>query len=164
MKKGLTYVGTIRGNKAQLPPEMKPHKDREDKSTIFGFKDQLTLVSHVPKANNAVNVLSTLHHDKEINPETQKPEIIHYYNSKKSGVDCLDHMISLTSSKRKTNRWTMVVFYDMIDISTSAGYVIWLANKPEWRSRMSTNPRKGYLLELSTSLIMPQVSLFQNHE
>ena len=61
LQNGLTYVGTIRSNKAEIPAEMKPNKNREVYSSMFGFKDQVTLVSYVPKKDKSVKALSTMH-------------------------------------------------------------------------------------------------------
>nr|CAH7730726.1 unnamed protein product [Callosobruchus chinensis] len=44
--KKLTYVGTVRKNKREIPPEFLPRKDRQEKSSIFGFQEDATLVSY----------------------------------------------------------------------------------------------------------------------
>jgi len=111
LQDGLTYTGTIRSNKPQLPPEMKPSSSREVQSSLFGFHDQLTVVSYVPKPAKAVVVISSMHHDKAVDGETKKPEIILHYNATKSGVDNMDHLATLFTSRRKTNRylWQIVM-------------------------------------------------------
>ena len=63
------------------------------------FSHQLPLVSSVPKEKHAVFVLSTVHHDDQVDGDTQKPEIILYYNSAKSGVDNLDHLATMYTSR-----------------------------------------------------------------
>ena len=68
---------------------------------MFGFSDQFTLVSYVPQEKQAVLVLSTMHHDDQVDCDTQKPEIILYYNSAKSGVDNLDHLATMYTSRRE---------------------------------------------------------------
>ena len=153
---GLTYVGTIRANKRQIPPEMKASADKELHSSMFAFKDQLTLVSYTPKAKKAVLVLSSLHHDIEVE-EDRKPSIISYYNAMKSGVDNLDHLVSLTTCKRKTRRWPMVLFYNMVDVAAVAGFVIWLCNNPGWKAQEKKGRRRHYLLQLGKALAMPHV-------
>ena len=54
---GLTYVGTLRSNKPHLPDVMKASHNREVHSSLFGFNDQMTLVSYVPKPNKYVVAL-----------------------------------------------------------------------------------------------------------
>ena len=88
LEKDLTIVGTLRQNKPDIPPLMKPSKSREVHSTEFGFNDSLTMVSYVRKKGKAV-VLSTMHHDKVVdeNSRKKKPEVITFYNKTKGGVD-----------------------------------------------------------------------------
>lgn len=48
------------------PPEFLPHKTRPEGSTLFGFTNDKTLASYVPKKNQSVVMISTMHHDKSI--------------------------------------------------------------------------------------------------
>jgi len=47
----------------------------------------------------------------------QKPEIINYYNKTKAGVDVLDKLVRAYSCKRSTRRWTVSLFFNVIDIA-----------------------------------------------
>ena len=80
----LSIVGTVRGNRREIPKEMLPSAGHEVYSSIFGFSDDTTLVSYVPKA---VILMSTQHKNDKVSTEDhRKPEIIKYYNATKSGV------------------------------------------------------------------------------
>ena len=57
---GLTYVGTIRKNKREIPPSFLPQKNKIVGSTLYGFTKNTTLVSHVPKKNKAVLLISSI--------------------------------------------------------------------------------------------------------
>ena len=48
LQRKLTIVGTMKDCRREIPECMKPAKSRETKTSIFGFNDQLTMVSHVP--------------------------------------------------------------------------------------------------------------------
>ena len=61
LQKGLTYVGTIHSNKSEIPDEMRPAKNKDQHSSIFGFKNKVTLVSYVPQQNKAVLAISTIY-------------------------------------------------------------------------------------------------------
>ncbi|GBP85250.1 PiggyBac transposable element-derived protein 4 [Eumeta japonica] len=122
--KGLTTVGTLKKNKAVIPKEFLPNKNKPINSSIFGFTKECTLVSFVPKKNKAVVLYSTMHHDNTVNSETQKPEIIEYYNSTKSGVDSVDQKCSVYSCSRRTHRWPMAVFFRIVDMSAWNNCVI----------------------------------------
>lgn len=48
-KKGLTYLGTLKKNKPMIPACFLPNKTREVDSTLYGFQEDITLLSYVPK-------------------------------------------------------------------------------------------------------------------
>jgi len=81
-------------------------KTREEKSSIFLFTNDLTMVSYVPKKNKSVVLLSSMHHTSDVSTEDhRKPEIILFYNSTKGGVDTVDLMVRYYSCRIKTRRW-----------------------------------------------------------
>ena len=66
-----------------------------------------------------------MHHDNTIDEsQKKKPEIILYYNKAKGGVDRMDPMVQMYSCKRKTKRWPMVFFFNMIDVAGIAAFLI----------------------------------------
>lgn len=74
-------------NKREIPKQFLPSKHRDIGFTLYGFAGQNTLLSHVPKKNKAVILLSSMHHTEAIDKSTGKPEIIEFYNKTKGGVD-----------------------------------------------------------------------------
>ena len=88
----------------------------------------MTLISHVPKKNKAVCLVSSMHHSESIDEYTGKPEIIAYYNSTKGGVDEIDKKCSIYTCSRRSRRWPMVIFYRMLDISTVNAHVLYQAD------------------------------------
>ena len=58
----LTVDGTMRKCKQEIPECMKAAKSRQTKTSVFGFNDEMTMVSYVTKKNKAVILLSTMHH------------------------------------------------------------------------------------------------------
>ena len=82
--KNLLLVGTLRKNKSEIPQNFLPKRTRTLFSSLFGFRQFLTIVSYVPKKNKSVILLSTKHHDKSINQSnSNKPDIIEFYNKNK---------------------------------------------------------------------------------
>ena len=88
--RSLTLVGTMKQNKKEIPTEFKPARERPEYSSLFGFTEKLTLLSYVPRKNESVVLLSSLHHNAALCYDTGKPEIIEYYNKTKGAVDTLD--------------------------------------------------------------------------
>ena len=156
---GLTYVGTIRSNKPHIPDVMRAANNRDVHSSLFGFRNQVTIVSHVPKANKAVLALSTMHHDSQTEGDDHKPQIILHYNATKSGVDNLDHLVTMYSCRRKVNRWPVVLFGNCIDVGAVAAFVCWVAKFPEWKSSEGKRRRRIFLLDVGESLVLPHIQV-----
>lgn len=153
-KRGLTYVGTLRKNKREIPKEFLPAKQREEGDILYGFTNDMTLVSFVPKKCKAVLLVSSMHHTPATDPETQKPEIITFYNSTKGGVDALDEKCTVYSTSRRTRRWPLAIFYTLMNISMVNSYIIYSAC-PENPS----TTRLKYIKMLAKELVEP----YQNH-
>ena len=166
--KNLTLIGTLRKNKAEIPIEFQPNKKRQIGSSLFGFHDGLTLVSFVPKRNTAVLLLSSKHHDNQVDMKTGKPIIILDYNKTKGAVDMVDQMchkftvkrdflfyISVfyfLQVKRGTKRWPLCIFYGMIDIAALNALIVWKAKNPQWNKNKKYQ-RRLFLEELGLSLV-----------
>lgn len=148
----LTYVGTMKSNKREIPREFLPHKTREVESSLFGFTAKITMTSYVPKKSKAVVLISSMHHDSEIVPDQHnKPAMITFYNETKVGVDALDQKCANFSVARATRRWPMVLFNAMVNITGVNSKVIYDAV-----SGKSEN-RPNYLRRLGIELCLPYV-------
>jgi len=91
-----TMVGTIRKNKRELPAEfLKPH---EAETSQFAFDENKTLVAYYPKKGKVVKLLSTMHYDDTVDPETNKPEILMFYNKTKGSTDTFDQLCTTYST------------------------------------------------------------------
>ena len=66
-----------------------------------------------------------MHHDDNFDVETSKPEIVMSYNAAKGKVDSMDQMSHAVITKRKTNRWPMLLFYNVLDLASIAALVVW---------------------------------------
>lgn len=58
------------------------------------------------------------------------------------------------SCKRRTNRWPMALFYNLIDVSTFNAFVLWVAVDPSWNQGKSYK-RRLFLEELGKMLVYP---------
>jgi len=157
LKRKLTMVGTIWKNKSELPPQILTSKNRPVKSSKFAYTADTSLVSYMPKKDKNVVLMSTLHGDGRIcDQEHHKPEIIMDYNATKGGVDNMDKLVTAYSCKRRTLRWPLVIFFDMLDISAYNAFVIWMALNPEW-NRGKLQKRRLFLEDLGKALVRPQI-------
>ncbi|XP_008185348.1 piggyBac transposable element-derived protein 4-like [Acyrthosiphon pisum] len=138
----------MKRNKREIPPEFISEKNRQVGSSLSGFQNDMSLTSYVTTKKKCVIILSTMHDTVVIDPDTHKPETIMDYNSTKGGVDSVDQMCSTYSTSRKTRRWTMTVFFRILDIAGINFYKIYLANNLENNIR-----RTEYLKTLAISLM-----------
>ena len=103
--------------------------------------------------DDSVILLSSLHHDYTIvDEEKKKPEIILYYNDTKGGVDRMDQIVQTYSCKRKTKRWPMTLFFNIIDVGTIAAFVVWTTKNVHWNER-KCHRRRLFLMELGYDLL-----------
>lgn len=158
LKNKLTSLGTIKKNKRFVPAQFLPNKQRKMHSSVFGFKKKSTLVSYVPKQSRSVILLSTMHSTAEIDEkEKHKPKIILDYNNTKGGVDTFDQMIHEYSSKRKTNRWPLSYFYNLMDTSALAAYHVWISVHKSWKTQLADR-RCSFLKNLCENLVAPLIA------
>ncbi|UYV73125.1 hypothetical protein LAZ67_10001891 [Cordylochernes scorpioides] len=73
---------------------------------------------------------STATIDEETNEE-KKPEMITFYNMTKGGVDLLDQKTSLYSVGRRTKRWPLSIFFELLNISGVNSKLLFDGNQPQ---------------------------------
>lgn len=83
-------------NKLLIPKRKKvqpPSPKRNIHSSVFGFTDNVTLCSYVPKPRRCVVILSTKPYSEEVTDAAQQPVLItDYYNKPKGGLDTINKM------------------------------------------------------------------------
>lgn len=150
----LTIVGTLKRNKKYIPAEMTETKSRAINSLLFGYHENVTICSYVPKKKKTVILLSSMHHDVDATSgPNKKPDMIHFYNKIKSGIDMIDKLVGRYSVRRRTNRWPLAFFYNIIDIAALAAYTIYYENNDMLRK--NTDQRRVFLRQLGEELCSP---------
>lgn len=156
----LTAVGTLRKNKKQIPPAFTKTRGIDVFSSRFGFQKDITLVSHVPKKNKVVLLMSSLHHDNKIDEasgEKRKPEINTYYNKTKCGVDVADELSATYDVCRNSKRWPLTIFYAMLNMSGINGLIIHRIN-----NNTPNEKRRFFLKNLGLALVSEHLKIRQN--
>lgn len=154
-------VGTVSHNKRFLPKALQIVKGRQNESSVFAYRlnPSITLTSYIPRKNKNVILMSTLHHDGQIDRnDRNKPEIMKFYNNTKFGVDTLDQLVGNYTCKRRTNRWPMAVFSAIVDVSACNALVIFLECNENWPHANKKKRRREFLKQLSHSLIGPEIA------
>lgn len=66
-----------------------------------------------------------MHHIVCTDEETNKPEIISYFNITKDRVNALYEKCSVYSCNRRTQRWTMAVIFQILNISATNAFILY---------------------------------------
>ncbi|XP_059169788.1 piggyBac transposable element-derived protein 4-like [Physella acuta] len=157
-KSRLTLVGTVKRNKTFLPKDFQQKKHLPLNDSAFLFRPETTLVSYQSKKQKNVLLLSTMHNNPDIDSTNalKKPEIVLYYNKTKGGVDAMDQMAKAFTVKRKTKRWPLVVFFNMIDLASIAARVVFQCKYPTSSLGHADN-RQLFNIDIAQSLTLLQI-------
>ena len=142
-----SIVGTLRQNRREIPQELR--KNIEIYNTEF-YKDNegVFLTKYQGKEKKFVLLLSTLHDSSNIEDTIKKkPETIQFYNKTKCGVDVVDSMTRLYSTKSANRRWPVAVWYGLLDIAALNAWILFKKNVS------SSVSRKDFIANLSKQLI-----------
>lgn len=61
-----------------------------------------------------------------------------YYNKTKIGVDTMDQMLTRYTTHRRTNRWPLAFFYNILDVASLASYIIYYENNKMLKKRQTS--------------------------
>lgn len=67
----------------------------------------------------------------------------------------MDQMLAKYSTKRRTSRWPLAFFYNILDISALAAYIIFTQHSPQVASK--SDRRRVFLKNLGRDLCLPSV-------
>ena len=126
--KNLTLIGWMKQNKKEIPMKIKYARQRPEYSSLFGFAKEFTLMTYVPKKNRSVVLLSLLHNNAVLCYDTEKREIIEHYNKIKGAADTLDKICAGYTVQRATWRWTMTMFYGVVNLALVNAFVVYAHN------------------------------------
>lgn len=150
----LTMIGTIKKNKREFPAEFSKvtFQDRKVHSSLFLYHEDMTALSYKTKPNKVVLLVSSLHLDGIVdrNHRNSLPEIISNYNRTKGAVDTFDQMCHHMNCGRKTKRWPMCFFYNMLNIVCINSFIIHVHNSCKQADKPMN--RFNYMVALHSEL------------
>lgn len=82
---------------------------------------------------------------------------IKHLSSSVSLVLFVFQMVATYSCRRKTRRWPLALFFNMLDISALNAYIVWTAIDPTW-NRGKSHRRRLFLEELGKKMITPHMA------
>ena len=160
----ITTVGTLRTDRIGIPEKVKDTNGREDQSTKYFYCEDLKslLVSYVVKKKKGwknVLVLSSRHKSVKVTKDQlRKPSVITFYDHTKGGVDSMDQMAGVYTTRCKTRRWTMNALAYVLDTVQTNMNTLWNEMNPD--NKMCSY---DFLWALSDELIKPFVQIRYNN-
>ena len=147
---GLTLLGTIRKQRREVPTTLRQKMPQYNSVFLYDHDNKITLVSYAPTRNRVVLLLSSSHGRGSIAAEDEhkRPEIILDYNRGKGGVDQMDENVEEFSCVRKTVRWPLLVFFNMINVACNNAFVFMTRDG-------YSKTKKQFLREVSLLLSTP---------
>ncbi|XP_068233497.1 piggyBac transposable element-derived protein 4-like [Palaemon carinicauda] len=146
LAKNTSLVGTVNRIRREIPISIRNTRDKQYSSQILKH-NQCTLTVYQCKKNKNVLLLSTVHKKVGIGNDAKRtPDTISYYNNSKFGVDIVDKMARLYTTKAASRRWPVQVFYNILYFS---GINAWIIYKEVTCELIS---RRDFILQLAEEL------------
>ena len=125
-EKCLTIFGTIRNHRREMSHSLNNRMELYSSTFLYNHHDDVCLVAYQPKRNKKpVVLLSSTHTNSSVTAdECKKPLMILNYNQRKDGVDMFDENLEEFSCRRKTVRWPLLFFYNMLDAAANNSYIL----------------------------------------
>ena len=157
LERGQEVLGTVRKNKRELPP-LFVASNRPEHFSLFGYNDGVQIVSSMALPKKCVIMVSIMHSDNGVELDNkEKPHAIRDYNATKCPVDRIDQMANTLTTRRKTRRWPMTIFFNILGIAAINSYISWLLLHPTWHENERVHRRSIFLKELACSLMEPWI-------
>lgn len=129
-------------------------KAKLNESAFFEEEKGCTLTVYQGRKEKNVALLSSFHEKVSTNAELPNlPNIIETYNKTKVGVDLIDNMTRLCSVRCKSRRWTVVFFFNVLNMS---GINSWILYKKCNNSQISRRDFLKGLVEELFELVHPK--------
>ena len=154
IKQDLTLLGTLRRHRREIPLYLKNTRPLPPFSSRFTFdhENAITLVTYVPRRYRSVLLLSSSHSSAEVDVrnEKRKPKMILDYNKTKGGVDSFDENIEEFTCRRKTARWPLLLYYNILDASAFNAFLL-------MRTNGYRKSRPAFIRNLTLQLATPHI-------
>lgn len=157
LSEDITVVGTVKKNKPEIPFQFKNANKRRVNSSLFGFREDATLVSYSHEKGKCTLALSTMHKDDTVVESGQNimlPEILHFYNNTSGAVVTLEEMIACYSVNRITSKWPTVVFFALLNIAAINSRVILMSTTSP---PLMYKSRRDFLKDLGLALVKDHI-------
>lgn len=144
-------------NNSDRSKQFSDPKNRPVDSTLFGFDQNTTLVSYIPKKEQVCCASFNYASRQENRRRHKKPDIVLFYNSTKGAVDTVEQLCNSYSPQRQTKRWPLAYFMNILNLACINGFMLFRLHNAQYVSNMSFKRRK-FLQDLGFALVKPLIS------
>ena len=126
LEKSLSIFETIRNHRREIPHFLNNRMELYSSTFLYNHDDGVCLVAYQAKRNKKPVVpLSSTHTNSLVTADKcKKPLIILNYNQRKGGVDMFDKNLEEFLCRRKTVRWPVLFFNNMLDAAANNSYIL----------------------------------------
>ena len=151
-QQNLTLLGTVPRHCREVLLVLRQKDELYRSKFVFNHRNRICLVAYQAKRNkNPVILLSSSHSDPSVDSgESKKPQMILDYNANKGGVDIFDQNLEEFSCRRKTVRWALLIFFNILDAAANNAYILMQRNGYK-------RSRKDFLKKLTLNLATPSI-------
>ncbi|XP_052863613.1 piggyBac transposable element-derived protein 3-like [Anopheles cruzii] len=154
-------IGEVNKSCPSIPKAFKVAKRHEDSSTLVAYHESVKLISHVSK-RRGLCILMSSHDTGEDDEQTDKveeetdssvapePKLVTQYNQYKNVVKTIQQMCSMYDTSRSTRRWPLMIFFNLMNLSSINAWCIYRLNLPE-----SNVNRRDFLVDMALEMIRP---------
>ena len=152
LEKSLTIFGTIRNHRREIPHSLNNRMELYSSTFLYNHDDGVYLVAYQAKRNKKpVVLLISTHTNSLVTADKCKKRLNLDYNKRKGGVDMFDENLEEFSCRRKTVRWPLLFFYNMLDAAANNSYILLK------KSGRYAKSKKAFLKHLTFQLATPAV-------
>lgn len=149
----VNIIGNVNTNEKQIPLEFENNSSKQTNSYLFGFQENVALMSCCSNTTKKTILISTRPDTININKKTiNNLSVINSYDNAVNAVNKLQQMIYDYSVARRTKRYSLSIWFHMINIACVNSFIIYCVNNNTQISR------REFLKQLGLSLIQKTVT------
>jgi hypothetical protein len=162
--KSVSYNGIMRSNSRDLPniTDLMATSSFHESTFLSTANGSISLTCYKATKKKVIPLITSFILQPSIpshcNPK-KKPDTILLYNKCKCGVDIMDNMTRMYTTRRTCRRWPMYIFYNVLDISAINAWVIYNATLG---TNMSRKQFMFLLVQELTKKTTPVITPIQN--
>ncbi|XP_057341068.1 uncharacterized protein LOC130678095 [Microplitis mediator] len=132
----ITVIGSVDKNDQQIPLEFITKSNKPPNSCMYGFRENMILLSYFSNKNENTILFSTPSNTNDFDEETvDHSSIINSYEKALNAVNKIKQMIHEYSVARRTRRYSLSIWFYMINIACLNSFIVYCSKSNNHISR-----------------------------